>query len=181
MYGIHKGHTTPYHPSGNGQCERFNRTMHNMLAALPEQKKVRWSDHLQTLVFAYNGSVHSTTGVEPFFLMFGRNPRFPQSTILGGETPRRKWANADSYIRDRQKSHRVARHLALKKVKRGSSSTKGNASTASFRETHRCWTVCPCSEARSGRALQNTGLLGRGTLHGHPMPLPGWSCLCGPE
>ena len=32
LINIHKTHTTPYHPRGDGLVERFNRTLLNMLA-----------------------------------------------------------------------------------------------------------------------------------------------------
>ena len=39
---VEKVHTTPYHPMTNGQCERFNSTLCNMLGTLPEKEKADW-------------------------------------------------------------------------------------------------------------------------------------------
>lgn len=37
--GIKKSHTTSYHPMGNGQPERFNRTLGNMIRSLSPRAK----------------------------------------------------------------------------------------------------------------------------------------------
>lgn len=85
LYGVKQSHSTPYHPIGNGQCERFNRTLHNLLCKLEPEEKRRWNEHLQEVVFFYNATVHPATGYEPFYLMFGRHPNLPIDFLLGKE------------------------------------------------------------------------------------------------
>ena len=75
--------TTPYHPMGNGMVERFNKTLLNMMATLPEVKKTDWKAHVSTLTHAYNAAVHDSTGFGPYYLMFGRHPRLAIDAFLG--------------------------------------------------------------------------------------------------
>ena len=96
MYSIKKTRTAPYHPSGNGQCERFNRTMHNLLRSLDEEKKKRWAEYLPELVYAYNATPHASTGYTPYFLFTGRHPTLPIDTILN--TPRSEEESLDEWV-----------------------------------------------------------------------------------
>ena len=86
MMGVHKTHTTCYHAMGNGQVERFNQSLINLLSTLPDEKKSRWRDYIGPMVHAYNCTVNDATGFSPFYLMFGREPRLPIDVEFGIES-----------------------------------------------------------------------------------------------
>ena len=71
MYGVEQSLTCPYNPRGNAQCERFNRTLFDLLRTLSKEQKANWPVYIPSLVFAYNATPHSTTGFQPYQLMFG--------------------------------------------------------------------------------------------------------------
>ena len=93
-------HTTPYHPEGNGQVERFNRTLLSMLRTLTDTQKSVSKQHLNKVVQAYNVTKHDTTGYSPHLLLFGRSPRFPINLAFGlAPNPQESAAEYHEYVR----------------------------------------------------------------------------------
>ena len=82
-YGIMKSSNTPYHPAGNGNVERFNRTLHNLIRILEEEQKTEWPKHMIELLCYYNVTQHETTGFSPYFSMFGRECKLPIDKMIG--------------------------------------------------------------------------------------------------
>lgn len=65
--------TTPYHPQGNGFCERINRTILNKLRCLKDENpRKSWVTLLKTATAQYNNTIHSVSGYPPSFLLLGR-------------------------------------------------------------------------------------------------------------
>jgi hypothetical protein len=81
---IGKTRTTPYHPQGNGACERVNGTLtRGLCKTVSGESPEHWDNALAHVVFAYNTSVHKCTGVTPYELIFGEVPRLVADLHLG--------------------------------------------------------------------------------------------------
>ena len=113
--GVEKSRTTPYHPMGNGVCERFNRTLLSMLGTLSEEKKSHWVKHISTLTYSYNCTRHDSTGFSPYFLMFGRKPQLPVDVVLGLNSAGGSGSNSySSFVKGLQDRLKYAFDLASK-------------------------------------------------------------------
>jgi hypothetical protein len=65
------------HPQTNGQTEIINGTLSIILRAVLKDNLRLWEECLPHIEFAYNRSIHSTTKLSPFMVVYGFNPRAP--------------------------------------------------------------------------------------------------------
>ena len=119
---ITKLRTTSCHPQSNGNSERFNSTLINMIRTLEYEQKVKWTTHLNTLCSAYNSTVHSSTGFSPNWLMMGRKPRLAVDLNLGTNLPEHGPSSSFKYVQDLerrlQRSYKLAqRHMEKQAAK----------------------------------------------------------------
>ena len=108
-FNIDKSRTTPFRPSGNGNCERFNRTLLNMLGTLEPSKKPDWKKYVAPLVYAYNNTRHETTKFSPFYVMFGRKGKLPVDAIFESGTEEEDQKSTEEYIKNLKRRLEFAR------------------------------------------------------------------------
>ena len=82
LLNIYKTRTTPYHPAGNGQVERYNRTIMDLIHSEVKDNPVHWDETLPIACMAYNSTVHTSTGFEPNLLWLGRNIYLPVDRMM---------------------------------------------------------------------------------------------------
>ena len=82
MLGTELNMSTAYHPESDGQTERMNRTLEEMLRSYVNDKGSDWDRHLVTAELAYNTSVQESTGYSPFRLSYGVEARMPMDHAL---------------------------------------------------------------------------------------------------
>ena len=66
--------STAYHPQTDGQTEVLNRTLEQYLRAYVHDQPSRWYRFLSLAEWSYNTTLHSSTGMTPFEVVYGKPP-----------------------------------------------------------------------------------------------------------
>jgi hypothetical protein len=83
--GTHVIQSSAYHPQTDGQTERVNQILENMLRACVLHYGKDWDKCLSLAEFSYNNSYQSSLKMAPFEALYGRRCRTPLNWSQAGE------------------------------------------------------------------------------------------------
>jgi hypothetical protein len=66
-----------YHPESDGQAERVNRVIEDMLGMYVMDKPSKWKDYLHLVEFAYNNGYQESLNMSPFQKLYVRKWNTP--------------------------------------------------------------------------------------------------------
>ena len=61
-----------YHLETDGEIERVNQVLEDMLCMYVMDRQVKWEDYLYLVEFSYNNGYHSSLAMSPFEALYGR-------------------------------------------------------------------------------------------------------------
>ncbi|KAD4584296.1 hypothetical protein E3N88_21897 [Mikania micrantha] len=100
--------STAYHPQTDGQSERTIQTLEDMLRACIIDFGGSWDDYLPLAEFSYNNSYHSSIGMPPYEMLYGRKCRTP---VCWGEVGQRELANKKVVKVTNERIDQIRAHL----------------------------------------------------------------------
>eukprot|EP00253_Pinus_taeda_P003438 PITA_03438 len=81
-YNISLGHSTAYHPQGNGLAESSNKSLVNIIKKLLEISKKGWHKKLINALWDDRVSQKKSIGMSPFEFVYGTDTIFPTSLVV---------------------------------------------------------------------------------------------------
>lgn len=85
MLGVQRCMSTSFHPRSDGQTERMNRTLEEVLRAYVAPDQSDWDHRLPLAEFAMNNTVNSSIGTTPFLMEYGQHPLTPASLPVASQ------------------------------------------------------------------------------------------------
>ncbi|KAH9293928.1 hypothetical protein KI387_040867, partial [Taxus chinensis] len=67
--------SSAYHPEMDGQTERVNQVLEDMLRMYCMDQQYKWEEYLPLVEFAYNNTYHASLKMAPFEALRGRKCR----------------------------------------------------------------------------------------------------------
>lgn len=124
LLGIDKTRTTPFRPCSNGQVERLNRSIKDMLFHYLSERQDDWDLHLPLVMMAYRSTTHSSTKFSPNFLMFGREIECPETVLF--DVPKSPPSEPCEYVSDLRDRMLGAYNLVRQNLSRAAAHQKRN-------------------------------------------------------
>ncbi|MEL7181406.1 MAG: reverse transcriptase domain-containing protein, partial [Pseudomonadota bacterium] len=144
LLGVDKTRTSAFHPQGNGQVERHNRVVADMLSKYCANNPRIWDRLVPYLTFVYNTTVHKTTGATPFSLVYGAECQYPIDLFY----PRQPGAESfdDGFVDDLgqvfREAHQQARVTLGTNQRRVKDAYHKKVHGDPYREGMRVWLFC---------------------------------------
>jgi hypothetical protein len=111
---LHKGlrtsliRSTAYHPQTDGQTERVNAVLEDILRACVLSSRGSWESWLSLAEFAYNNSYQESIKMASFEALYGRKCRTPLNWIEPGE---RRYYGIDFIEEAEKKVHIIQQNM----------------------------------------------------------------------
>lgn len=98
--------STAYHPQTDGQTEVMNRVLEQYLRSFVHSQQTSWYRYLALAEWSYNTSLHSSSGLTPFEVIYGKPPPAIPHYIPGMTTNEA----VESLVQTRQRIHTKLQH-----------------------------------------------------------------------
>ena len=117
MLGTKLVRSSAYHPQTNGQIERVNQILEDMLRACVISAKGSWEKWLPLAKFSYNNSYQESIKMAPFEALYGQKCRTPLNWVEAGE---RRYYGIDFVQEAEEQVHTIQTHMAIAQARQKS-------------------------------------------------------------
>ncbi|EGU13057.1 RNA binding protein [Rhodotorula toruloides ATCC 204091] len=125
--GIKLQLSTAFHPETDGQSERTNKTVVQVLRQYVSRQQKDWTSHLSTVEYAINCAKNDSTGLSPFEVVLGFQP---SSSPSGAKSP---LPSVEWTLETREQRIKDARDtLAAAKVRQAAQANKKRGDEPTF-------------------------------------------------